>query len=91
MTIPSGLVPLPLLLAFFLEVLRYYRLNPTRVFGLPFAYLAAPLTFFLLYVGLNAAGLVSPRGSALCLLAALAVLGLAVRRPRFLKPAARGA
>ena len=90
MTILSGLVPVPLFIAFVLEVLRYYRLNPQRVFGLPFVFLVVPLTLFLLYVGLNAAGLVSPRGSALCLLAALAVLGLTVRRARLLKPAARG-
>ena len=90
MTIPSSLVPVPLFTAFVLEVLRYYRLNPARVLGPPFAFLVAPLALFLLYVGLNAAGLVTPRGSALCLFAALAVLGLAVRRARSLKPAARG-
>jgi hypothetical protein len=90
MTIPSGLVPIPLLVAFVLEVLRYYRLNPQRVFGLPFVFLAATLGLFLLYPGLNTAGLVPAEGSAPCLLAALAVLALAVRRARLPQPAARG-
>jgi hypothetical protein len=90
MTIPSGLVPIPLFVAFVLEVLRYYRLNPQRVFGPPFVFLAAPLVFFLLYLGLNTAGLVPADGSALCPLAALAVLALAVRRARLPKPVARG-
>ncbi|HJS85268.1 MAG TPA: hypothetical protein VJ779_07390 [Acetobacteraceae bacterium] len=92
MTIPSSLVLLPLFIAFVLEVLSYYRLSPERIFSLPFVFLAAPLVFFLLFLGLSAAGLVPALWSALSLLAALAVLALAVRRTRtcLRRPAAQG-
>ncbi len=89
MTIPTGLVLVPLLIAFVLEMLRYYRLNPQRVFSLPFVFLTAPLILFLAYLGLDAAGVVPARWSALYLLAALGTLVFAMRRSRFLKPQAQ--
>lgn len=89
MTIPTGLVLVPLLVAFILEVLSYYRLNPPRVFSPPFAFLTAPLILFLFYLGLDTAGVVPARWSALYLLAALAAFAFAVRRTRFRKPQAQ--
>lgn len=89
MTIPASLVLVPLLIAFILEVLNYYRRNPEHVFSLPLVFLTAPLALFLLYLGLDTAGLIPAPWSALYLLVALAALAVAARRARFLKPAAR--
>jgi hypothetical protein len=89
MTVPTSLVLVTLFAAFVLEVLSYYRLNPERVLGLPFIFLAAPLILFLLYLGLDMAGVVPAHWSALYLLAALAILATAVRRTRFLKTQAQ--
>ncbi len=89
MMIPTGLVLVPLLVAFVLEVLSYYKLNPERVFSVPFIFLATPLILFLLYLGLDTAGVVPARWSALYLVVGLANLAIAVRRTRFLKTQAQ--
>ncbi len=89
MIVPSFFILFPLLVAFVLAALIYYKLNPERVVvSTAFAGMAAPLALLLLYLVLMAVGVFPSSWSGLYLVAALVTLGVTIARARVLRPKA---
>jgi uncharacterized membrane protein YfcA len=87
MIVPSPAILVPLLAAFILSALSYYKRDPVRrVTSLPFLTLATPLAFLLAWLALETAGLAGRLVSAAAFAVALATFAVAVRQARILLP-----
>lgn len=83
MIVPSSAILVPLLIAFILSALSYYRRDPVRRIACgSFLMAVAPLVFFVVWLALATAGAVSPVVSAAAFAASLAIFALAVWEAR---------